>query len=169
MLEVRSSLVIPVTRRVKRYTRFVIKYVIAEGSFSDHIEHIYSWPGSIPESTWPCPSVRLTVRSYEVRNYHKFVDLFCHVHSNAFKPYKMPLPHFWKMKTFCHAHCNALKQRKTHALIFENFWIFLFSELSINTPEKLWNFLFTFSHICTGYLIAGELEYIILFFCSIAL
>jgi len=41
-IPVTRRVIIPVTRRVKGYTRFVGKYVTRKGSVSDPINYIYS-------------------------------------------------------------------------------------------------------------------------------
>jgi len=53
--------VIPVTRRVRCYTRFIEKYVIGRRQSFHHMKPIYSRSGSISESIWRCPSVCMNV------------------------------------------------------------------------------------------------------------
>jgi len=90
--------VIPVTRRVRCYTRFIEKYVIGRRQSFHHMKPIYSRSGSISESIWRCPSVcmnveisgtiqsrrlRLSIQILEKYPQRKFVGLCCHAHKSS--------------------------------------------------------------------------------------
>jgi len=93
---------IPVTRRVKGYTRFVGKYVTGRRKrFRPHITSRVDLAMSV------CPSVQMNaeisetmgarllrfgVQIPELLTQRKFVSAMCHAHSNAHKPPKTVAP-----------------------------------------------------------------------------
>jgi len=109
-----SPVFIPVTRRVKGYTRFVGKYETGRRKrFRPHKVYIFliriTSRDDLAMSV--CPSVRLSVRMNaeisetmgarllrfgvqipELLTQRKFVSAQCHAHSNAHKPLKTVTP-----------------------------------------------------------------------------
>jgi len=97
---------IPVTRRVKRYTRFVRKYVIGRRKrFRPHKVYIFliRITSRVDLAMSVCPSVRMNAEISETMRVtilglgtqipeipaqRKFVSVECHAHSNAHKPPK---------------------------------------------------------------------------------
>jgi len=111
---VRSSLVIPVTRRVKGYTRFVGKYVTDRRKrFRPHKVYIFLMriTSRVDLAMSVCSSVRLSVRMNaeisetirarllrfgvqipELLTQRMFASAKCHAHSNTHKPPKTVAP-----------------------------------------------------------------------------
>jgi len=109
-LKLGYTVFIPVTRRVKRYTRFVGKYVTGRRKrFRTHKVYIFFIKITIriDLAMSVCPSVRMnaeiseTIRARlltlgvqipELLTQRKFVSAMCHAHFNAHKPPKPVSP-----------------------------------------------------------------------------
>jgi len=101
-----GNIIIPVTRRVKGYTRFLEKYVSGRRKrFRPHKVYIFSIriTSRVVLTMSVCLSVRMNAEISEtirarLLTQRKFVSASCYAHSNAHKPPKTAAPTVWLLE-----------------------------------------------------------------------